>query len=113
MAQKREYVIGIVVIYVLLIVLYFIVKQEETIDLPCTYDNPCVRFCCSDTKDCNEDYFRKNFDATGLYSHHFFDMDENETSSYLILIGKPKCSMKLIVNESETETHEWQFYYVS
>lgn len=109
MVQKRDYVFGAILIYLFLIMMIFVLVEEQNIDLPCQWNKPCVRFCCKDSSACKEKYIRENFNASLLNRHgdeNFF----NETEEYKILIGKPTCNLRTVtVNDSD----EWHFDRVS
>jgi hypothetical protein len=109
MLARKDYVIGITVSYVFLVMLYFVFQEKVSIETPCDYDQPCVRFCCKESSACKEKHIRENFNESILEVFDFYD--SNETKPFFILHGKPKCSMKMIP-ESDT-SQEWSFSYVS
>lgn len=109
MIDRKDCVIGAVVSYVFLVMLFFMVQEKTNIETPCSYDQPCVRFCCKDSSACKEKHIRENFNSSILKVYE--DSDTNETKEFFILHGAPTCSLKLIP-ENDT-TQEWNFRYVS
>lgn len=99
MVSKRDCVIGAVIVYFLLILLYFTLDENQRIENICYFDNNrCVRFCCYDQTSCDEKFIRKNFNSSLL-------PNENKTD-YLILYDKLSC-------ETEKVDKEWKFALVN
>jgi hypothetical protein len=107
MLEKKDYVVGAIVFYVFLVMLFFMVQDKHSIETPCAYDQPCVRFCCKDSSACKEKHIRENFNASLLT----VQSEANETKDFIILLGQPKCSLKTIP-ENDT-SQEREFYFVS
>lgn len=109
MVQKKDFVFGAILIYLILILMIFVLEEKKSFEYPCQYNKPCVRFCCSDSSACKEKYIRENFNVS-LLNHHRNEAIYNETEEFKILIGKPMCSLRTItVNDSD----EWNFDSVS
>lgn len=85
--SKKHCIIGVIITYGFLIMLFFVLKKEETIETPCNWDQPCVRFCCKDMALCKDEFIRKNF-------KHNFTTYDNETVEFIILHGAPTCTLK-------------------
>lgn len=109
MFVKKDYVLGAIVSYVFLVMLFLLVQENHSIENPCEYDQPCVRFCCIDQSACKEKHIRENFNESDLEVVNY--SDSNETLEFIILQGKPKCSMKMIPKNDTTQ--KWRFGYVS
>jgi hypothetical protein len=107
MLEKRDWVAGTVIAYVFLVFLYFLLQERLLIDEPCSFDKPCVRFCCIDQSACKDKYIRESFNGSLLSRYR----DENETIDYFILHGKPRCNMKMIL-KNDTNNY-WSFSSVS
>ena len=96
--QKKDIVVGFVVSYVFLITLLLVLGKSKSIDTPCSFNEPCVRFCCNDMKACNDSVIRETFNKSGSVS---FEDD------FTVLHGTPKCSLL------PAEDKKWKFSYVS
>jgi hypothetical protein len=109
MFQKKDVVFAFILIYLFLVMLFFVVEEKDhKIDYPCGWSKPCLRFCCQDTSTCKEKYIRETFNQSLLEIDEDF---RNETEPFSILLGKPKCLLKLIrANDSD---YDWEFSYVS
>lgn len=107
MFERKDCVVGAIISYGFLVMLFAIVHDKHKIDEPCNVDQPCVRFCCENSTNCKEKNIRENFNESSLKIYKF----SNETKEFFILHGKPKCSMKLISEYDESQ--EWKFEYVS
>lgn len=98
MIQKKYCVVVAAIVYVALIFLYFKkanVKSEE----PCEsigFLTICIRFCCQNKINCNENFVRDNFNKSHLPQYLFdYDFeDSNKTEDYKVLLGKPHCSLR-------------------
>jgi hypothetical protein len=82
---------------VFLMYVYYITK-ENPIRPDCDWGRPCIRFCCSNSSLCNDSLIRNSFNEN-KYS---------ELSDFIILHGKPTCSL-----EAVKETEQWKIRYVS
>lgn len=107
MLQKKDYVAGTIIVYIFSVMLFLLLQQKSTVRTPCDMDQPCVRFCCEDKGLCKEKNIRESFNASLL---DYYGIDENVTREFVILHGKPKCSMITIPENSSTQ---WHFSYVS
>jgi hypothetical protein len=110
MLKKKDYVFGAIAVYVFLIMLFFILQEKHSIDVPCTVTQPCVRFCCKNVSNCKENYIRDNFNQS-LLTDWMTEERKNETKEFLILHGKPKCSLISIPENDPTQA--WFLQYVS
>jgi hypothetical protein len=102
MISKKDCIIGVITAYVFLIMLYFLLQKQENIKTPCGWEEPCVRFCCNDTRMCKDSFIRKNFQG------NFTDVDEtNSTVDFIVLHGAPTCKL------NDYGTGERSFVHVS
>jgi hypothetical protein len=95
--SKKDSIIILIVAYGFLFMLYFFVTKEELITAPCSWYDPCVRFCCDNIAMCKDDFIRKNFKAK------FVNQEAN--SDYLILHGTPKCKLKDLETQNFSISH--------
>lgn len=115
MFEKRHYVIGVIVSYVFLFMMFFVVSKEKQIFYSiCHWDSPCYRFCCKNSRTCNESFIRENFNASYMrdyeYDYNDISNDEKMLTDYTILFGTTKCSsQRLFANSSGVE---WGFTVV-
>jgi hypothetical protein len=84
--SKKDYIITLIVAYGFLFMLYILLKKEELVKKPCSWEKPCVRFCCEDMTLCKDDFIRMKFKVN--FSH------EKGNSTYLILHETPECQLK-------------------
>lgn len=107
MYQKRDYVIGSIVIYVFLFVLLIMIEMRQTdqINISCHPDDPCVRFCCYDKELCKEKFIRENFNSSMFTKYN--KEGKHENVEFKILIGRPKCSLKKVLAENKDQA--WTF----
>lgn len=110
MLEKKDYVLAATVTYVVLVMLYFIVQDKYSIDAPCSWKNPCLRFCCLNSSLCKETFIRESFNQSLVTEYMTDENDRNETAEYLILYGRPKCSLIRITENDPTQ--KWSVYYV-
>lgn len=91
-----------VLIYLFIFVLCFIVYKEDNVELPCRSEYPCIRFCCTTDQSaccgtgqntCNEKYIRETLDSSLIGFYNYAKL--NKTEPFHILLGAPKCSMKV------------------
>lgn len=106
MFQKKDYVAVAIACYIFFIMLFFLVQERHSVDPPCNSEHPCVRFCCKDINLCKENYIRENFNES-LDTEWMSSESEIDKEKFIILHGKPKCSLMSI-----SEKHNWTFYYV-
>jgi hypothetical protein len=112
MLRKKDFVFGSVVIYILLIMLMLLVEEKEHFHLPCSYYQPCVRFCCNNQSSCKENYIRENFNSSLVPVYRYDGDEKNETSEeekveFIIFQGHPKCLSKMISANDKEE--KWKF----
>ena len=88
MAKKRDFVIGSVIVYCVLITLFICLKDKEPSLFDCGSQN-CIRFCCFDNNTCNDNFIQKNF------------YPASPDQSFKIITGSPKCSMKVLEFEKD------------
>lgn len=101
MFKKKDCVVAIVVIYGFLLMLFLAEKKTKNFNSPCSWYEPCVRFCCNNKTTCNDKFIRENFNSSLLP-----ESVRNETIEYKILLGRPTCSLKLLPNTSD---EPWSF----
>lgn len=99
--RRKHTVIGVVTAYGFLIMLVFVLKKSNPVNVSCSWMSPCVSFCCQNTKFCNDTVIKKSF--TMESDGEFYDKDDDFTPLY----GKPSCSLKPIGHQ------KWSFYIVS
>lgn len=102
--NKKDCVVAVLVLYAFLLFMYFMVHDSQNIEKPCRWHEPCVRFCCIDRSSCKDSFIRDHFDSS-LLKRFYYDDDNNDTVNYVILHGRPRCSL-------ESVTVNWQFSYV-
>lgn len=103
MMKGKYFVIGAVLIYLLLIILFFKFRESKVFMNESAGDIT-VRFCCRDEENCKDNFIRENFKAniTRYDEDEMVEMGE----AYEIINGKSTCEM-LEVRE------KWEFFYVS
>lgn len=95
MFQKKYCVIGAVLMYCILLLLFFVgIKSQRDLQSACSEINPCVRFCCENQTTCSEKFIRENFNTSLL-------TQSADPIEFKILLGKPSCSMKFVSNTSD------------
>lgn len=99
MFNKRNCVIGAVVIYSVLIISFFMCYDiENQLEHSCSHDNACVQFCCKNESTCNEKFIRQTFNGSNLPTK--FDEEHNEvTIDFKVLLSRPDCLMEIIEKE--------------
>lgn len=115
MFEKRHYVIGVIVSYVFLFMLFFVVKKEErSLHSICHWSSPCFRFCGKNSRTCNESFIRENFNESykSEYGYDYNDGsdEKNLITKYTILFGTPKCSSQHLLANNPGD--EWAFKMV-
>lgn len=103
MIEKKYFVIGAVISYIFLTVLFKSV-QDSHITKNCLRGRTCVRFCCHDESYCEKSFIRQNFNESYLTK---FPDEEN----IMIVHDKPKCSMVKVGEEDGKRL--WSFGFVS
>lgn len=107
MFSTRICVVCAIVSYLLLITLFWKLKDNIEIEIRpqqfmesssyakkdsshlCNFKSLCLRMCCADAENCNENYVEKIIKDTLMRSNEYF---ENHT----IIYGLPSCSVSLI-----------------
>lgn len=103
MSKKKVYVIGIVVVcYIVLILLFFKLKNERSFRKVCEWNSSCIRFCCFNQITCNDKFIRENFNAS-VFSKREYDSESQIDPQYKIMFGNPKCSLIPLEDEDEFE----------
>lgn len=91
--SKKHLVIGSILIYSVLILIFILAaKKENKVDNPCPWNAPCIRFCCNTKTKCNENYIRTNFNAS-FPEERWIDSNETE-DEYRIFYGTPTCRLR-------------------
>lgn len=105
MFQKKYLTVGVVLIYVILIALFFEldIQSSDHYDESCYMEKPCVRFCCKDKTLCDQNYIDENFNASLLPDD--YGIEWNSTQGIEGYFEKPECSLKLA-------SESWEFYHV-
>ena len=99
MFTKRDFVIGVIVIYFLAIVLFFTLNfNSETLHEHC-YTCACVRFCCNDKEKCSSKFIKDNFNQSLIPT-----LNSSDEVDLKIFYGQPKCDL-LKLNPD----HNWKF----
>lgn len=106
MVQQRSFVILVAVIYVILMVLFFESIKEEKFEPPCSFPDPCVRFCCKIGDTCNEKFIREKFNESLLLNYYSEDVD-GKPNELKIFLGAPLC---LLLQEKLADS--WEFSMV-
>lgn len=80
--------VAAIAIYTILVTLYIEHRYDYHYERQCQAEAGCVRFCCSNSDTCNEDFIRENF---LIPSSH----DGNLTQQFELIYGKPYCSWRM------------------
>lgn len=103
MYQQRKVIIGALIVYLILLISFFVLRNKEQSNNDCGFSNFCIRFCCKDNATCNETYIIQNFNES-----NFGLVDEDGKPKELnIYFGEPKCHLTMIdssIHNSEFST---------
>lgn len=95
--RKRDFVIGSIAIYVILILIYSMHLVDRFRPDDCDYR--CIRFCCFEQKSCSEKFIRDNLNDSLVPS---FQPALEE--KFRILYGRPHCKLKQMDSKEK-----WKF----
>lgn len=84
------------------------VDDKSNIETSCEWLEPCVRFCCEKSSHCRDAYIRDTFNASLLKEFFLEHNNANGTLNYLILHGRPKCTL-----EEVGINRQWNFDWVA
>lgn len=89
MFQKKYFVLGVVIIYIILITIAFALQRHYSPNISCYSKKPCVRFCCENKQTCSEEFIEKNFNGS-LVPNYLPHLGE-EVDGFQSLLSKPDC----------------------
>jgi hypothetical protein len=93
MIEKKYFVIGVAVTYLVLSVLFFELQdlRYHEFERSCYYDKPCVTFCCKNESLCNQKYIDGHFNASFLPNDEYTGW--NGTLGVTAKFGQPNCTL--------------------
>lgn len=88
MIKKRDFVGFVLVTYLILLTLFFAVRDNESSqDISvCTHRVACVRFCCHDHESCSTKFLKTNFNKSLIPAD-----EDGEVEDFKYFFGKPDC----------------------
>jgi hypothetical protein len=99
MLSRKDCIIGVIATYGFLIMAFVVVEKGRSIETLCSYDDPCIRFCCKESKVCKESSIRENFNA---------NLSFTKNDDFSILQGRPVCKLKDLGQQEDVK-----IFYVS
>ena len=95
MLSKRDYVIGVILIYLTLSVLFITLNVTPKLLHEHCLQSFCLRFCCNDKEKCNSNFLDENFDQSLIGTH-----EELNATDVKIFYGKPKCDLEKFATDT-------------
>lgn len=95
MYHKRKIIIGAAIIYLILLISFFVLRNVEESDNDCGFTNTCIRFCCQNKETCNESFIHENFNDSHWLSPEDH-LDANNTIKLRVYLGEPTCHLTMI-----------------
>jgi hypothetical protein len=101
---RKLFIVGAVLIYVVLLVCFFKLRQGKNEFDPTCYDELCLRFCCKEQA-CDQKFIDENFDFSSFPAGKAERIHDMKFRGFF---GKPNCDLKRL-----SDDEPWEFYYVS
>jgi hypothetical protein len=107
MVQRKYFVLGSVIIYVILIAIFISSRDKnakrEADNPKCEREKVCLNFCCKD-ETCNQTYIDENFNFSSFKASKTHWVVSRKVVAEF---NKPKCTMQHVTD------HDWSFSHVS
>lgn len=103
MLRKKDYVYIAVICYIVLVMLFFSLKENRQILTPCAFDSACIKFCCYNSTTCNDKFIKNNFMVPKVFDKNDGQNTTDKYADVKILYGQPECE-----TEISEEKYEWR-----